>query len=110
MLKIITKALQNTEKKMWYLLAAMVAFMITDGLLTQFLVPRGAFREANTFIEPMVGKPGFMILKIVGALICAVLLWDVHRRFPKVGLIATWIAVVGCAAIVLWNASLMLLL
>jgi len=110
MLKAITKALKNTDKKMWYLLAAMVLFIIIDGVLTQYFVPRGVVREANTFIQPLVGKSSFMILKIVGALVCAAILWDVHRRFPKVGLIATWIAVVGCGAIVVWNTSLVLLI
>jgi hypothetical protein len=50
-----------------------------------------------------------MIIKVVGALLCALILWDVHRRFPRVGLIAAWIAVFGYALIVTWNASLILL-
>jgi hypothetical protein len=108
--KYIKKIYQSSNKKILYLLAAMVAFMILDGVLTQFLVPSGAFKEANPFIAPLVGQTGFMILKIVGALVCAIILWDVHRRFPRLGLIATWIAVTGCAAIVLWNASQVLLI
>ncbi|MGD0794034.1 MAG: hypothetical protein ABR958_00370 [Dehalococcoidales bacterium] len=30
-------------------------------------------------------------------------------RFPRVGIIASWIAVIGYAVIVAWNASLILL-
>jgi hypothetical protein len=108
-LKFFKKIFQSGNRKITYLLIALVSFIILDGLLTQYFVPSGQFREANSFIEPLVGQPIFLIIKIVGALLCAVLLWDVHRRFPKVGLIATWIAVVGCGAIVLWNASLVLL-
>jgi len=96
-------------KKINIPLALLVLFIIMDALLTQYFVPSGKVNEANTFIAPLVGQPGFMIIKTVGALICAVLLWDVHRRFPKLGRIATWIAVVGYGAIVLWNASLVLL-
>jgi hypothetical protein len=109
MSKFFKKISESSNKKILYLLAALVSLIVLDALLTQYFVPSGKVNEANPFIEPLVGQPGFMILKIVGALICAVLLWDVHRRFPRVGVIATWIAVVGYGAIVLWNASLVLL-
>jgi hypothetical protein len=92
-----------------FLLGILVGLVTLDGLLTQFLVGKGAAREINPLLEPMVGDIGFMILKIVGALLCALILWDVHRRFPKVGLIATLIACVGYAVIVIWNTSLIIL-
>jgi hypothetical protein len=66
-------------------------------------------REANPFLEPLVGETGFMILKIVGSFLCAFILWDIYRRFPRVGTIAAWIAVCGYGAIVIWNTSLILL-
>jgi hypothetical protein len=50
-----------------------------------------------------------MILKILGALICAFILWDIYKRFPRVALITTWIAVAGYGIIVVWNSSLFLL-
>ena len=94
---------------MKYLLGALVGLVTLDGVLTEFLVGKGAAREANPILQPLVGDIGFMVLKVVGALVCAFILWDVHRRFPRVGIIAAWIAVVGYAAIVLWNTSLILL-
>jgi hypothetical protein len=109
MLEHIKKFIDSGNKTIFFLLIAMVTFIIMDGVLTQYLVPNGLVHEANPFIEPLVGHTSFMILKIVGAFLCAVILWDVHRRFPKVGLIASWIAMIGCGAIVLWNASLVLL-
>lgn len=110
MFKSIKKALQTIDRKMLYLLAALVLFMSADALMTQVFVPAGKALESNKLLAPLVGQASFIVLKIVGALICAFLLWHVHRRFPKVGLIATWIAVIGCGAILLWNASLMLLI
>ena len=50
-----------------------------------------------------------MVIKIVGSLLCALILWDVHRRLPRIGIIVTWVAVIGYAAIVLWNTSLIFL-
>ena len=94
---------------MKYLLGVLVGLVTLDGVLTEFLVGKGTAREANPLLQPLVGDIGFMILKVAGALLCAFILWDVHRRFPRVGRIATWIAVAGYAVIVLWNTTLILL-
>lgn len=98
------------KKKIIILLAILVVLVVTDGLMTQYLVPSGKASEANPFIEPLVGEPVFLMLKIVGALICAVILFDVHRRYPRLGIIATWLAVAGYSVIVLWNTSLVLII
>jgi len=50
-----------------------------------------------------------MILKVVGSLLCAFILWDIYKRFPKVAVAATWIAVAGYGGIIIWNTSLFLL-
>ena len=94
---------------MKYLLSALIILVILDGVLTQFLVNGGIARESNPFLAPIVGEVGFIVLKILGALLAAFILWDVHRHFPRVGVIATSAAVVGYSGIVLWNSSLFLL-
>jgi hypothetical protein len=109
MVSVIKKMSRAGKKKMMYLLIALVSLVILDGLLTEYLIPRGGVREANPFLEPLVGQAGFMILKTVGSLLCAFILWDVYRRFPRVGLIAAWIAIFFYGAIVIWNTSLILL-
>ncbi len=103
MISYLEKVLQSTNKKILWLLIALVLLNTIDGLLTQYFVPRGYFLEANTLLTPYVGQPVFIILKTVGAFICAVLLWDINRRHPKLGLIVTWIAVLVSGAIVEWN-------
>ena len=94
---------------MKYLLGLLVVFVISDGLLTQFLVDGGLAREGNPFLQPLVGDVGFIVLKAAGALLCAFILWDVYRRFPRVAVIAAWCCVVAYGAIVLWNSSLFML-
>ena len=91
---------------MKYLLGFLIAFVISDGLLTNFLVNGGLAREGNPFLQPLVGDIGFIILKAAGVLLCAVILWDIYRRFPRVALISTWCFVVFYGAIVIWNLSL----
>jgi hypothetical protein len=109
MVSMIKKMSQGGKKKMMYLLIALVSLVVLDGLLTEYLIPRGGVREANPLLEPLIGQTGFMILKIVGSLICAFILWDVYRRFPKVGTIAAWVAVFAYGVIVIWNTSLIIL-
>ena len=90
---------------MKYLLGLLIVFEITDGLLTHFLVGHGLAREANPFLLPLVGDTNFLIIKIVGVLLCAVILWDVHKRFPRVALLFTSCFVLFYAGVVVWNLS-----
>ena len=96
-------------KKMKYLLGLLIVFVVLDGFITQLLVESGIAREGNPFLQPIVGEVGFIVLKVVGALVCAFILWDIHRHFPRVAVVATWAAVIGYGGIVLWNSSLFLL-
>ena len=90
---------------MKYLLSLLVIFVVSDGLVTNYLISNGLGREGNPLLQPIVGDVGFIILKIVGALLCAFILWDVSRRYRKLALIATSCCVAFYAAIVLWNLS-----
>jgi hypothetical protein len=94
---------------MKYLLGLLVILVVLDGLLTQGLVNGGLAREGNPLLRPLVGEAGFIVLKVVGALLCAFILWDIYRRFPRVAIIATSCFVVAYGAIVLWNSSLFIL-
>jgi hypothetical protein len=109
MSKVMTALSKVGRQKMKYLLGVLVLFVILDGLLTEFLIDGGRAREGNPFLEPLVGDIGFILLKVAGSLLCAFILWDIYRRFPRVAVIATWIAVVGYGAIIIWNTSLFLL-
>ncbi len=76
-----------------------------DSLLTHFLVRDGLALKVDPFLLPLVGTTNFLIIKVVGVLLCAVILWDVYQRWPRVALTATACFVTIYAAIVLWNAS-----
>lgn len=91
---------------MFWLLAVLVAFVILDGVVTEMLIARGLARESNPFLQPIVGQSGFLLLKTVGALVAAFILWDIQRHWHKLGVIATWVAVSAYGLIVLWNTSL----
>jgi len=91
-----------------YLLGSLVLLNVADGVISYFLVDLGKGSEANPFLLHIIGEPAFMVIKIVGVLLCALILWDIHRRYPKLALVSTSCFVAVYAAIVLWNSSLFL--
>ena len=90
------------------LLVLLVLFVIGDGVVTHFLITGGIATEGNPLLEPIVGDMGFIFLKIAGALLCAVILWDIYRRHPRVAMISTSVFVVFYAGIVTWNVGIAL--
>jgi hypothetical protein len=106
MMKITSTAGRNRMKA---LLGLLIIFVILDGVLTELLISRGLVREANPFLQPLVGDIGFIVLKVVGAVLCALILWDIYGRLPKLAAVTTWIAVTGYGIIVAWNMSLYLI-
>ncbi len=91
------------------LLAALVGLVALDGIITNYLVHDGLAREGNPFLEPLVGDVGFITLKVGGALLCALILWDISRRYPKLARYSTLTFVVVYSVIVVWNISFFIL-
>jgi len=93
-------------RRMRDLLATLVILVISDGVITQFLIRGGLAREGNPLLEPLVGTGGFLVVKVAGALICALIMWDIYRQWPKLALTSCSCLVVAYAGIVLWNLSI----
>jgi hypothetical protein len=97
------KSYISKNHRILYPLAALIALVVSDGLITRFLVRQGLGREMNPFLQTLVGETNFLVIKVLGALLCALILWDIYRRRPKLALISSWFFVVAYAGIVLWN-------
>jgi hypothetical protein len=106
---IATISTPISRGKMRCLLGALVVFVVLDGILTEYLLRNGLAREGNPFLEPLVGDIGFMMLKVAGSMLCAFILWDIYRRFPRVAVAATWCCTAAYAVIVVWNTSVFLI-
>jgi len=89
-----------------YLLGLLVGFEILDGVTSHFLIRSGLAREGNPFLLPLVGETNFLIIKVVGVFICALILWDIYKRAPKLALITASIFVTFYGGLVLWNSGL----
>ncbi len=93
---------------MKYLLGALILLNIADGLLTDRLIKVDAGTEGNPFLLGIAGEPLFIIIKVVGVLLCALILWDIHRRYPKLALVSTSFFVAAYTVIALWNLRVLI--
>lgn len=88
-----------------YLLCVLVVLVVADGLISNFIVRRGLGREGNPFLESMVGQTSFLSIKLLGALIGAMILWKVFSRHPKLGMASIIFFVVAYTLILWWNLA-----
>ena len=86
-----------------YLLVLLVALVIADGLMTEFLVAYRLGWEANPLLSGFLKSGNLTVFKTVGASVAALILWDVHRRHPSLALASTLVFVVAYMAIIYWN-------
>lgn len=100
------RILTNRADNLKHLVILLFLLVIADGILTQFLTTYGLGIEVNPFLNTVVGENKFMLIKVGGALLVSLLLWDMYRLKPKVAMISSTVAVVAYTAIVYWNISI----
>ncbi len=88
---------------MKYLLILLSGFEISDGIITHFLVRNGLAQEGNPLMESIVMEGNFLLLKIIGVLLCVPILWGVYRRFPRATLVTASSIVMFYGAVIAWN-------
>jgi len=84
-----------------------VFLVVADGIITRFLISRGLGVELNPFLKTWVGSDTFLWIKLGGALMAALILWDLSGWDRSPGKLRASITI-GClvafyAAIVIWN-------
>ena len=85
------------------LLITLVLLVISDGLVSQFLISHGLGREGNPFLMNWITEPYFIAIKISGAILCALILWDIYKHWSKVAMFAITVFLVLYTGIILWN-------
>ena len=88
-----------------YILGLLIALVVSDGLMTDFLVTGGFGREGNPFLQPIVGEGNLLLVKMAGALLSALILWDISRRRPKLALKFSLFFVFSYTGIVYWSLA-----
>jgi hypothetical protein len=92
---------------MKFLVPLLVALEAADGILTYAAVGKGLVREGNPLVQTFAGTGNFLLMKISGAVLGALLLWLVFRRFPRASLIATSSILIVYAVVLTWNLSIL---
>jgi len=91
------------------LLFSLILLNTADSVVTHFLVELNLAREFNPFLVSLVGQPTFFVFKAVGVIFCALMLWRLYQKSPRVALITNSVLCVSYTALVLWNSSYFLL-
>jgi hypothetical protein len=92
-----------------HLVIVLVLLVIADGLISQFLVVSNIGSESNLLLRDIIRENYFLLLKIAGALLVSVMLWDIFRRHPNIASFVATLCVLIYTGIVYWNIGVLLL-
>ena len=95
-------------RKTEYLLGILLSLVVADGLISQFLIKSGIGQEGNPFLRTLVTEGNFLIVKMCGAIICVLILWNMARRVPRLVFIVSVCLVGLYTAILFWNIAVFL--
>ena len=96
------------SRQIQYILVTLVTLVVADGIVSQFLVSYGLGREWNPFLQTLVEQDYFPLIKLAGALLCALILCDMHKNRPRAALATSLFFVVLYTVIVYWNLGIYL--
>jgi hypothetical protein len=106
-LKRITDYL-GKSLKIGHILTTLVILVAADGILSQFLVKYGLGREGNPLLQVLVEQDSFLLLKLSGALLCALILWNIYKNHPRVAIASSISFIALYTTLVYWNLGVCL--
>jgi len=97
------------NRQMRILIGTLFALVVSDGLISRFLVTNGLAREGNPFLQVWVDKDMFLFIKIAAAFLVALILWDMYKHHPRLSLVSALCFVAGYTVIVFWSLAIFLI-
>ena len=88
-----------------YLLGTLLSLVVADGIISQFLIKSGIGIEGNPFLKTIVTEGNFLVVKMCGAVVCVLILWNMARRVPRIAFIVSVSLVSVYTAILFWNLA-----
>jgi len=95
-------------RRIEYLLGTLLSLVVADGLISQFLIKSGIGQEGNPFLKVLVAESNFLIVKMCGAIICVLILWNMAKRLPRLVFIVSSCLVALYTIILFWNIAVFL--
>jgi len=93
-------------KKIEYLLGSLLALVVADGVISQFLIEEGLGPEGNPLLKTIATDSDFLIIKMCGAVLSVIILWNMAKRNPRLVSISSTIFVLVYTGILFWNISI----
>jgi hypothetical protein len=94
------------KRNLMLLWGALFSLVLTDGMVTQYLITHGIAWELNPFLASFINENVFLLVKGVGVLLAIVVLWDLSKRNYRIALVTSSLFVVFYTLVVLWNTYL----
>jgi hypothetical protein len=88
-----------------YLVLLLGSLVVSDGLISNFIVQSGAGMESNPLTQGIVGQTSFVFVKLSAAIIGSLLLWKLFRQHPRLGRAGIIVFATLYTAIVWWNLT-----
>ncbi len=88
-----------------YVLLLLMGLVLADGFITQFLVGSGIAWEGNPLLRGLAATGNLTAVKIIGSLVCALLLVSIRRHQPRMASITAWSFIGIYTLIVYWNIA-----
>ena len=85
------------------LVGSLLATIVADGIITEFLVFNGFAHEGNPFLQWWVLEDAFLTVKLLGGLLASLYLWDIYRRQPTVAIYCCSLFLAAYTFIISWN-------
>jgi hypothetical protein len=105
----LKKQVSLTVVRFHFLLLLLIAAVIADGLITEFLVNYGIGKELNPFLQNVLADGNLILIKIIGALLSALILEGIYRRQPKMAMVTTYFFIAVYGGIIYWNIIAMIM-
>lgn len=86
-----------------FALLLMAQLQLWDGIITQVFVGNGIARELNPLVINSVNQGSFLIIKIIGLLLCVFCLWLIGKKFPRLAITIAAVIAVFYTAVLSWN-------
>ncbi|MFC1969496.1 DUF5658 family protein [Chloroflexota bacterium] len=85
------------------LLGTLIALVVADGIISEFIIIGGVAREGNPLLLPWIGNDLFLAIKLLGAFLASVSLSYVYRHHAKLSQICVVFFITFYTAVVYWN-------
>lgn len=93
-------------RNLMLLWGVLFSLVVTDGIITQYLITNGIAWELNPFLASFIDDNTFILAKAIGVILAISILWDISKRNYRIALATSSIFVILYSLIVVWNTYL----